>query len=133
MNVAPSLLLLTTLYQQPVPPTPRASILGMWRLKAVHLLVQNPDGTPPYGLNPHIRLGSQGQTFTKEGRWTHWQDGNRGASGPYQLRKSRLLVVGSEGRFPYQIRVLTATQLVLVIAKTEGNGVHAQEITTYVR
>ncbi|RZJ94948.1 MAG: hypothetical protein EOO60_01790 [Hymenobacter sp.] len=133
MNVAPSLLLLTVLYQQPASATPRASILGTWRLKAVHLIVQNPDGTPPYGLNPHITLGSQAQTFTKDGRWTHWQYGNSWASGTYQLRKGRLLFVGSEGQYQYQVRALTATQLVLVIAKTEVNGVHEQEITTHVR
>lgn len=133
MNVAPSLLLLPVLYQQPAPPTPRASILGTWRLKAVHIIVQKPDGTPPYSIDPHITLGFHAQTFTKDGRWTHWQNGTRWATGTYQLHKGRLWYDGSKRQSQYQVRVLTATQLVLVIAKTEGNGVHAQEITTFVR
>lgn len=106
MNVAPSLLLLPVLYQQPAPPTPRASILGTWRLKAVHIIVQKPDGTPPYSIDPHITLGFHAQTFTKDGRWTHWQNGTRWATGTYQLHKGRLWYDGSKRQSQYQVRVL---------------------------
>lgn len=96
-------------------------------------MVQRPDGTPPYGLNPPITLGTLAETFTQDGRWTQWRNGNRWASGTYKLRKGCLVFAGSEGKSRYQVRVLTATHLVTVMEKTEGDGMHAQSIQTFVR
>jgi hypothetical protein len=50
---------------QPFPTNALASILGTWRLQAVHVVVQRPDGTAPYTLTPHPILGAIAETFPK--------------------------------------------------------------------
>ena len=113
--------------------TAAPSILGTWRLKAVHMVVQQPYSTQPYGVDAHITFGTSADTFTKDGRWMQRQNGNVWKNGTYWLRKGRVAVYDGEAHYRYQVRALTATQLVLVAKKTQWNGVHIQVIETFVR
>lgn len=133
MNLVLPLLLLALVRNQFPVGTVAPSLLGTWRLKSVHMVVQKPDGTPPYGIDAHMTFGTTTQTFTKKGHWVQRQYGNIWKEGTYLLHKGRLIICDSEVRSHCQVRELTVVKLVTITETTQFDGVHVQAIETYVR
>lgn len=133
MKLLSLLLILALTGSQRPPRAPAPSILGTWKLQAVQLVYQRPDGTPPYRKPAHITAGVTTETFTKDGRWIERQYDTRLDEGTYRMERGLLFINCGQDHRQEQIQELTVTRLVRTSKKEEGNGLQLEAIVTFGR